>query len=216
MKTDGIIFDIDGTIWDTTEVVAAAWNEGFKAGGADVAVNAGRLKSLFGRPLLDITKTLLFENNISFTEEYAQEILESLTAYELEYLQKYGAPVYEGLEEALACLSGRYSLAVVSNCQAGYAELMLEKTGLGKYFEFTLCPDDTGRLKADNIIIAAERLGSCFPVYVGDTAMDQAACKECGVPFIHAAYGFGTAEAPEGTIDCPKDLLRVISGGAEK
>lgn len=210
MKADSIIFDIDGTIWDTTEVVAAAWNAGFEAKGAEIHVSAVRLKSLFGMPLLDITKILLFENNISFTEEYAQEVLESLTDYELEYLGKYGAPVYDGLEETLSNLSEKYPLAVVSNCQAGYAELMLEKTGLRRYFEFTLCPDDTGKLKAENIIIAAKRMTSVCPVYVGDTAMDQAACKECGVSFIHAAYGFGTAEDPDAVINTPKELLELL------
>ena len=27
IQTDGIIFDVDGTLWDSTESVAAAWNE---------------------------------------------------------------------------------------------------------------------------------------------------------------------------------------------
>lgn len=27
MKTDGIILDIDGTLWDSTPIVAKAWNE---------------------------------------------------------------------------------------------------------------------------------------------------------------------------------------------
>ena len=31
MKTDGIILDIDGTLWNSTPIVAEAWNE-IKAG----------------------------------------------------------------------------------------------------------------------------------------------------------------------------------------
>jgi len=29
------------------------------------------------------------------------------------------------------------------------------------------------------------------PVFVGDTPGDQTAARDCGVPFLHAAYGFG-------------------------
>ena len=27
MRVDGIIFDVDGTLWDSTEIVAGAWNQ---------------------------------------------------------------------------------------------------------------------------------------------------------------------------------------------
>ena len=27
MKTDGVIFDLDGTLWDATEGITAVWNE---------------------------------------------------------------------------------------------------------------------------------------------------------------------------------------------
>ena len=40
----------------------------------------------------------------------------------------------------------------------------------------------------------AERLGLQAPVYVGDTVLDYEAAKAAGVPFIHAAYGFGKVE----------------------
>ena len=44
-----------------------------------------------------------------------------------------------------------YKRQVVSNCQAGYIELVFEKTGLGKYFTGHLCPGDSGEAKAANI-----------------------------------------------------------------
>ena len=53
MTADGIIFDIDGTLWDSTEVIAARWNQLF-AGEADLCglrITGDDLKKLFGKLL---------------------------------------------------------------------------------------------------------------------------------------------------------------------
>ena len=98
------------------------------------------------------------------------------------------------MKETIQKLSKKYPLFIVSNCQAGYIEAFLENTGLQKYFADHLCPDDTGRLKADNIKIIMEQNGIEEAVYVGDTQGDADACKEAGVPMVYAAYGFGKVE----------------------
>ena len=46
---DSIIFDIDGTIWNSTDVVAMAWNKALEKENLDVRVTAEQLKGLFGR-----------------------------------------------------------------------------------------------------------------------------------------------------------------------
>ena len=58
IQTDGIIFDVDGTLWDSTESVAAAWNEILEHR-PDVSFRAtpDNLKKLFGRPLPVIAST---------------------------------------------------------------------------------------------------------------------------------------------------------------
>ena len=60
--TDGIIFDLDGTFWDTTEVVSRAWNEILEKR-PDVTFRATpkRLKQLFGRPLPVIAEIIFPE-----------------------------------------------------------------------------------------------------------------------------------------------------------
>ncbi|NCC43201.1 MAG: HAD family hydrolase [Clostridia bacterium] len=117
---------------------------------------------------------------------------------------------YLGYHLLAISLSQKYRLFIVSNCQAGYIEVFLKSSGFGQYFEGHLCPGDTGNAKADNIrqIIRDYKLAS--PVYVGDTDGDHRATKSAGIPFVFAAYGFGSVCSPDYTINCPKELLKIF------
>lgn len=204
---DGIIFDVDGTLWDSTPVVEAAWNQAFVDNGInDVKVTADRLKGLFGLPMDDIIDDLLPDYSVEFRREFGPKCFE----YEDRYLREKSGICYPRLEETLKKLYGKYPLCIVSNCQAGYIELFYEKTGLEKYFVDHFCPGDTGKLKADNIRYISEKNGFKNPVYVGDTQMDANACKEAGVPIIYAAYGFGKIEGPDFTIKSFDELVNIL------
>ena len=205
-SVDGVIFDVDGTIWDSTPVVMKAWNRALSECGYNERVTADRLKGLFGLPMLDIIADILpWEKR-----ENMESFLELCSRYEFEYLDNEAGTVYDGMEETLKQLSERYKLAIVSNCQAGYIELMFNKTGFAKYFQLHLCPGDTGQLKAGNIMIAAKRCGMNNPIYVGDTHMDENASREAGVKFVHAAYGFGKAENPDASICAINELVNLL------
>ena len=54
----------------------------------------------------------------------------------------------------------------------------------------------TGKNKGENLklLMEKENLKNC--IYVGDTRMDEVACRYAGIPFIWAAYGFGKSEKP--------------------
>ena len=52
---DSIIFDVDGTLWDSTDVVAKAWTDYLRQKEQiDLTITAGQLKTLFGKPLAEI------------------------------------------------------------------------------------------------------------------------------------------------------------------
>lgn len=207
MYPDGLIFDVDGTLWDSTPIVKDAWNQALRDFGISyVTITAEQLKGLFGLPMDDIIASILPREPL----ERRLEFKPMCFSYEHEYLAKTPGILYPAWEETLKILSSKMPLTIVSNCQAGYIELFLEKTGFGKYFSDHLCPGDTNLLKADNIKLISERNNFKNPVYVGDTQMDANACKEANVPIVFASYGFGDIENPDYIIKTPADLLELF------
>ena len=102
------------------------------------------------------------------------------------------------LEETLEALSQKLPLFIVSNCNAEYIPCFLDAHQLHRYFQDWECIGRTGKQKWENIRLVVERNHLQRPVYVGDTTMDQEAAQKAGVPFLHAAYGFGEVTgAPE-------------------
>jgi len=191
MNYDAMIFDLDGTLWDSTETSAKIWTKILKRY-PDVtdSVTADKLRALFGRPLREIG-IALFQN---VSKERAVEVIEACCRDQTSYIAELGGILYPQVEETLKRLAERYKLMIVSNCEDGYIESFFEAHGLGKYFCDYECPGRTGKLKADNIKLVVERNEIHNPVYIGDTLGDAAAAKEAGVPFIFAEYGFGQVE----------------------
>ena len=101
-----------------------------------------------------------------------------MTKVEIEHVAKVGGILFEGLEETLEYLSGKYKLYIVSNCQKGYIEAFLEFHKLGKYFVDRENAENTGLSKGKNIRLVMARNGLENTVYVGDTIGDQNAAKE--------------------------------------
>lgn len=203
---DSIIFDVDGTLWDSTPCVAHAWSEYLqKKEHIDMELTAPQLKALFGQLLSDIARQILPD----LSENEQLRIIDGCCQAEHEALLKERPPVYEGLENTLKELSRRFPLYIVSNCQAGYIEVFLEATGFGHYFKGHLCPGDTGMAKAENIRKLSKDYTLNSPVYVGDTMGDFNACQAAGVPFIFASYGFGDVADPWAVIHKPADLLKI-------
>ncbi|MBB2182572.1 HAD family hydrolase [Lachnospiraceae bacterium MD1] len=204
---DSIIFDLDGTIWDSTPEVAKAFNKVLAEKHPEVKdeVTAQKLQGLFGLPL-DVIAVKLYQ---SVSEEHAVKVMQECCDYECIYLAEHGATLYEGLEDALRVLSLNYKLFIVSNCQEGYIQCFFQAyPELEQYFTDYEYPGRSGKLKADNIRIIVERNQLKAPIYVGDTQGDATAAKEAGVPFVFARYGFGNVSEYDEVIDSLEDLVR--------
>ena len=189
MKT-GIIFDMDGTLWDSSANVAASWNEILRERGiARAPLTQQDMQSIMG-----MTMTAIADRLWSMVPAPARyELMHTCELHENEYLLEHGGELYPELTSTLTVLMERgYHLYIVSNCQSGYIETFLEHYHMEDFFEDLECYGNTQKGKADNIRALALRNSLDRYYYVGDIQADYDAAISGGAEFIHAAYGFGT------------------------
>jgi phosphoglycolate phosphatase len=207
VRAESLIFDIDGTLWDSRQLVAEGYNiQLIREGHADLCVDAETLRPLFGKVKQDIADILFA--SIPAPERYG--LMERCMATEIEYLFTNECRIgYPRVKETLAELSKRHRIFIVSNSEKGYPELCIEKLGLGDYIRGHMCFGDTGTSKGKTIRTLMERHNITDCVYIGDTQGDLEACREAGVPFIFCAYGLGKAESWDAKIDAIEELLNM-------
>jgi len=202
-----LVFDLDGTLWDSTEMVARAWNAALKESGLEFGpLCAADIGSIMGFTHEQIRQRLFPEL------EPARWNAFSRLAYqrEEEFLRRSGGQLYPGVREILPRLAERHPLGIVSNCQKGYIEVFLEWTGMRSFFQDWECHGNTGLSKGENLIRLCARRRWSNGLYVGDTAGDEAAAREAGCDFLFAAYGFGQASATAAVLTSFEQLLPVV------
>ena len=199
MNYESLIFDIDGTLWDSRALVAEGYNIQLAKEGLDhLFVNAETLKSLFGKVMTEIADNIF--SSIPVPERYA--LMERCMDTENRYLQENPCDIgYPNVRETMAALAKKHRLFIVSNSQCGYPELCVEKLGLTPYITGHLCFGDTGTSKGKTIRTLMDRYNIESCAYVGDTQGDYEATVEASIPFIWASYGFGTPDGYAAKID---------------
>lgn len=203
-NVDSIIFDLDGTLWDSRKEVAEAWSEVMsKYNYNRKSITFQEVSDLMGKTIDEIEDILFPE----ISKEKRTSILYQCGENEIGYLSKHGAKLFHNLEDTLNKLSKKYKLFIVSNCQPGYIEAFLDYYDLNKYFIDHECPKSAGIVKSDNIKLIVERNDLKNPVYVGDTQGDANATKDAGLEFVFASYGFGNVEEYQYKIEKIEDLL---------
>ena len=204
MRYESLIFDIDGTLWDSRALVAEGYNIQLeKEGLSHLAVNAELFRPLFGKVMTEIADTIF--PSIPAPERYA--LMERCMDTENKYLQANPCRIgYPGVRETMEKMAKNHRLFIVSNSQKGYPELCIEKLGLAPFIQGHLCFGDTGTSKGKTIRALMEKYRITDCAYIGDTQGDYEATVEAGVPFIWAAYGFGTPDGYDHKIDSFADL----------
>lgn len=203
----GIIFDMDGTLWDSAASVAGCWTEVLRRKYNGIrTITEEDLQSVMGLTM-DRLAAALFPD---VEEGLRLDMLNDCCDAENAYLERHGAVLYEGLEEVLKKLQENYHLYIVSNCQSGYIEAFLTYYGFEHYFEDIECFGNNQLKKGDNIRNIVGRNGLDVAVYVGDIQGDYDASCEAGVAFIHAAYGFGSIEQEVARIESLAELPECV------
>ena len=207
-----VILDLDGTLWDSAENVAASWNEALSLAGVQHGLSgeftSESVHAVMGKTMLEISEIVFPDMD----PEERRKIFDECIRHENEYVSEHGGMLFPGVRETLALLrAAGYKLAIVSNCQQGYIDAFLDSMDMHEYF----CDYEewgrTGCPKGDNIRLVMERNNASDAIYVGDTYGDKKAADQAQILFVHASYGFGEVPGAAASIESFPELLELVT-----
>ncbi len=204
-----IIFDMDGTLWDSSENVAVSWNIAMEKFGYErEPLDKYDIQSIMGKTMDKIAE-ILFEK---VKGEEREALLNHACKEENDYLRLHGGNLYPNIRKTMEELKKDYRLFIVSNCQSGYIEAFLDYYQFHDLVEDIECYGNNLKQKGENIRLICDRNGIVpdMAVYVGDIQGDYDASMTAGVKFIHATYGFGKVAADVKKINTFSELVEVI------
>lgn len=191
-----VLFDLDGTISDSSEGITKGIQLALKGMGVDVA-NRSELRRFIGPPL-----DYSFKRYMNFSDEQSKEA----TKIYRDYYSKTGLfenVAYDGMESLLIKIknSGR-KVAVTTSKPEKFSVQILEKFGLAKYFDIIAGSslDGSRGTKQEVLEYALEQFGNPDlkdVVLVGDTRFDAEGANKIGIDCVGVLYGFGTFEELE-------------------
>ena len=189
---DSIIFDMDGTLWNATESYAKIWNVTCKDFGIEAAFTGADLEQFMGMSIEDIMGHLLGDIQVD-----KSAFLKVLGENEDKMMPSLGGVLYPGVKECLERFSKHYRLFMLSNCSKRGLLNFVNYTGTSQLFEGLLTQGERPVEKNENLQFMAANYSLRCPAYVGDTQADCDQAHLAGMPFIHAAWGFGQCRDAE-------------------
>ena len=206
ISKNGIIFDLDGTLWDAINEIMDARNIAMNKNSLQYHFTFEKTKSYMGLTPEE-TVPLAF-NDVDFDKglTYFKLALKE----EIEYLKDHPGEIYPNEKEILTRLKKKYPLFIVSNSDKGYIENYLNSLNMNEFFIDHLCAGDTKKAKWENILIMKEKYNLDKVIYVGDTLKDYIETKKAGQIFIHASYGFGIIDENVNKITNLKELPKLV------
>lgn len=188
MNKQNIIFDLDGTLLDTTNGILES---------VEYTISQLHLSSLTYEQLLTFVGPpvqLSFVNHYGLSTDEAQQAADIFRAYyKSEALFK--AKPYNGIYELLASLrqNGKH-IGVATYKREDYAIDILCHFGFDKYCASMRGADNNNQLtKSDIIRLCITDIQGTFEesLLIGDTKHDAIGAHQAGIDFLGVTYGFG-------------------------
>lgn len=206
MRKEGILFDLDGTLWEVIDATYESVSE---------IVNKYNLVQVSKKTICNTFGLNKVESAQSYfpylKQDEALKMLEESEILKIKNLKKYGGNLYPNLEDTIKILKDKYELFIVSNtAKSEYIEAFLITSGLEGCFKDYIAASEIGISKADAIKKIIDDYQLQYAIYVGDTQKDMEAAVLANIPFIQAKYGFGEDLKTKYYVDEIKELPNVI------
>lgn len=203
---NGVIFDLDGTLWEVIESTYVSANTIAKKYNLK-EISKETICNVFGLNKEGAAK--LYFPDVELSESI--KLMDEIAIVNIDNLNKNGGNLYPNVKQILEELAEKYNLYIVSNsAEMDYIRAFLNSSDTKKYFKDYIAASSLNISKADAIkkIIDDNKIENS--VYVGDTIIDLEASNNNNITFIQAKYGFGEDLKTEYYINEFKELPRVL------
>ena len=208
LRSKIILFDLDGTLIDSTEAILESFAKAYAKCGGEVPADES-IKALIGLPL-----ELMFVK-LGVDEAKAMDYV---TAYKEHYrtIHTQKTLLLPHVEEALIIAHECARLGIVTTKTGKYSRELLEHFDIMKYFDVLIGSEDVTNPKPhpEPIIKALDSLSYSYGTVtymIGDTISDILAAQEADIASIGVLCGYGNEDELEEDADfVTKDVLAAV------
>lgn len=208
MKNKCIVFDVDGTLFDTKNGIISALNEILEVFGGKKIENDE--EKYIGPP---IKESLMIYQGLD-----EQNAVEATELYRSVYVEKYieKSSLYDGMRSVLDSFINQNNSMFIATMKTQFQiEKLLEVSLCKKYFKGVEFAREDGSLSKKDMLLSIKNRSDEYKYYymVGDTLGDYKAAIDAGYVFIAADYGYGDI----GYLDCihissPTEIVGIVNG----
>ena len=200
---EAVIFDLDGTIVDSVDLIVASFQHAFREV-LGQQVTREEAVAHVGRPLQ--------EQMTIFSPEHADELVASYREFNHREHDRM-LRLYDGIPQLLDKLSrAAVKLGLVTSKSRHTTQMAFDLTGIEDYFATTVCADESPENKPfpGPLLLCLERLGTspAEAAYVGDSPADVQSARAARVHAIAVTWGVFAVEAL--TAEKPDELVHTI------
>lgn len=209
MNIKTVLFDLDGTLIDTNELINESFRHTFKK--YNYAFTEEEIREFNGPPLRDTF--------ININSELAEEMIQTYRAHNLANHDAY-VKAFPNVEKTIkALLDMDIKIGIVSAKMRPGVDLGLEIVGLAKYFDTIVTIDEVKNPKPhpESVFLAMKELKAkpAATIVVGDNFHDIEAGRDAGTQTAGVAWstkgkGFLQQYNPTYMLEDMSDLIKII------
>lgn len=212
MSYRAILFDLDGTLLNTNELILASFMHTFEQHCPGKYTEEDVL-AIMGEPLLDMMR--------QFDEEQAEQMVETYQKHNIENHDHYVEAFPHVVEVIEQISQAGIPMSIVTNKRRPVVEMGLRLFGLDTWMDEVICVGDAPQAKPepDQLLLAMERM-QVKPeetLMVGDSRYDLMAARRAGVACAGVSWSLHLEDLekmkPDYMLTDLKDLLDILDLG---